>query len=131
MRPVAIVVLAWLASEPASELNHRVSHRRTGMRLHGVHHAAAPRSRFDSNDLIPLVWAAVAMCAMAYGTAHGEWRWLVWAGTGNALYGTSYFFVHDLYIHRRFGWLGTFRTPFLDRLADAHRVHHLYAGEPY
>jgi beta-carotene 3-hydroxylase len=39
--------------------------------------------------------------------------------------------VHDGYIHRRLGVFGTRRIRSLDRLADAHRIHHLYNAAPY
>ena len=49
---------------------------------------------------------------------------------GVTAYGVVYALVHDVYIHRR---LALFRRPVavLDRLAEAHRVHHRYGGEPY
>ena len=46
-------------------------------------------------------------------------------------YGMAYGLVHDGYIHRRLGVFGTRRIPTLDRLADAHRIHHLYNAAPY
>ncbi len=43
----------------------------------------------------------------------------------------AYALVHDGYIHRRLGVFGARRIPALDRLADAHRIHHLYNAAPY
>jgi beta-carotene 3-hydroxylase len=51
-------------------------------------------------------------------------------GVGIAMYGTVYFVIHDLYVHRRARWL-TFRVPYLQRVKKAHMIHHLYGGEPY
>ena len=39
--------------------------------------------------------------------------------------------MHDVYIHGRVGWVRGRRIAVLDRLADAHRIHHLYNGAPY
>jgi beta-carotene 3-hydroxylase len=45
-------------------------------------------------------------------------------------YGLAYLAVHDLYIHRRLPGL-QLRSARLDRLADAHALHHRFGGEPY
>ena len=42
-----------------------------------------------------------------------------------------YALVHDVYIHGRLPLFGGRRVGLLDRLADAHRIHHLYGGESY
>jgi beta-carotene 3-hydroxylase len=49
---------------------------------------------------------------------------------GAAAYGLLYALVHDVYIHRRLPLFGR-RHALLDRLAEAHRIHHLFHGEPY
>ena len=49
---------------------------------------------------------------------------------GVSAYGLLYALVHDVYIHRRLP-LFRRRHALLERLADAHRIHHLYNGEPY
>jgi beta-carotene 3-hydroxylase len=56
---------------------------------------------------------------------------LVPAGVGITLYGAAYALVHDGYIHRRVGWFGDRRVDALERLAEAHRIHHLYNAAPY
>jgi beta-carotene 3-hydroxylase len=42
-----------------------------------------------------------------------------------------YALVHDVYIHGRLGWFRNRRIAAFDRLADAHRIHHLYNAAPY
>jgi beta-carotene 3-hydroxylase len=39
--------------------------------------------------------------------------------------------VHDVYIHDRLPLFRGRTVPVLERLAAAHRIHHLYNGEPY
>ena len=52
------------------------------------------------------------------------------AAIGVSAYGLVYFFVHDLYIHRRARWL-PLRIPFLLEVKKAHAIHHKYGGEPF
>ena len=42
-----------------------------------------------------------------------------------------YALVHDVYIHRRLGWFEGRRIAAFDRLAEAHRIPHLYHAAPY
>jgi beta-carotene 3-hydroxylase len=49
---------------------------------------------------------------------------------GVTLYGAAYALVHDVYAHRR-APLFRHRRAALDRLADAHALHHRFGGEPY
>jgi beta-carotene 3-hydroxylase len=50
---------------------------------------------------------------------------------GVTAYGAVYALVHDVYVHGRLPVFRGRRVPVLDRLAAAHRIHHLFNGEPY
>ena len=67
---------------------------------------------------------------MALGSMVDGLRPLLWAGAGVTLYGAAYLFVHDLYIHRRWARFRWTWGP-LERVREAHRIHHLFGGEPY
>jgi beta-carotene 3-hydroxylase len=129
MIPFVIVVASFALMEGVAYLTHRfVMHGRLGA-WHRSHHR--PRRRtMESNDLYPVVGAVLTIGVMALGATVDRLRPLTWVGTGITLYGAAYLFVHDLYIHRRVASF-TWRCRPLERLREAHRIHHLWAGEPF
>jgi beta-carotene 3-hydroxylase len=120
---------AFVVMEPVTYLTHRFVMHGFGARLHRSHHRPTP-SRWEANDAYPVMFAALAMAATA--AAYQGWtsRLVLGVVVGVTAYGVVYALVHDVYIHRR---LPLFRRPVavLDRLAEAHHVHHRYGGEPY
>jgi beta-carotene 3-hydroxylase len=131
---VAIVAVAFVAMEPATYLAHRFVMHGVGMRLHRSHHRRWPRRRPDdpfleANDAFPVVFAGITMVALAVGFNVDGLSVLLPICGGATLYGAAYAFVHDGYIHSRLPvrW----RSGLLDRLADAHALHHRFGGEPF
>ena len=120
---------AFLGMEGVSYLSHRFLMHGPGMGWHRSHHVPTD-GPFEKNDLYPLTASALAMSAFAVGTSGRQIKPLVLVGCGMTLYGLSYLFVHEVYIHRRLG-SGRWRNGVLERLKEAHRVHHLFGGEPY
>ena len=115
--------------EPATYAMHRwVMHGR-GRALHLSHHRRGSEG-FELNDWYPVLFAALGMLTFAAGASTGQLHLLVPVSLGSAAYGAAYLVVHDLYIHRRVPALSFEWAP-LDRLKAAHRVHHLFNGEPY
>ena len=129
MRALLLVVVSFVLMEGVAYLSHRfVMHGRLGA-WHRSHHR--PRhGAVEGNDLYPAVAAALTITVIAVGTAVEGLRALTWVGTGITLYGVAYLFVHDLYIHRRLASF-TWRWGPLERVREAHRIHHLWAGEPF
>jgi beta-carotene 3-hydroxylase len=133
MPPLLLAALAFVAMEPVAYLAHRrVMHGRgRAAAWHVPHHQDGARSgRFDANDRYPAVMAALTVALMAAGTWVDGWSALVWIGAGITAYGAAYLFVHDLYIHRRIAGFTWVWGP-LERVREAHRIHHLWGGEPY
>jgi beta-carotene 3-hydroxylase len=129
MNPIVLVLLAFALMEPTAYLAHRlVMHGRLGG-WHRGHHQVRT-STFEGNDLYPLVAAGFTVVLIALGTVVDSVSSLVWIGAGITLYGAAYLFVHDLYIHRRVSRF-TWTCGPLERVREAHRIHHLWAGEPY
>ena len=130
MRALGLVVAAFVAMEPVTYAVHRWIMHGPGHPVHRSHHRP-PIGRLETNDLYPVVFAAVVGVALAVGFNVDGWGWLVPAGVGVTLYGAAYGAVHDGHIHGRLRVLARLRWRYLDRLVDAHRIHHLYGGEPY
>ena len=124
-----VAVATFGLMEPATYAMHRWVMHGPGRGLHLSHHRRG-REGFELNDWYPVLFAALGMLAFAAGASVGRIHVLVPVSLGSAAYGAAYLFVHDLYIHRRMAALSFEWSP-LERLKAAHRVHHLFNGEPY
>jgi beta-carotene 3-hydroxylase len=89
--------------------------------LHRSHHEPG-HGPFERNDLVILFYAALSAGACVAG---GAW---LGVGLGIALYGTVYFFLHDVLIHRRLRWFGKPSGWYLRALDIAHKTHHATRG---
>jgi beta-carotene 3-hydroxylase len=127
-----LAIAALVAMEPVTAATHRLVMHGRGMVWHRSHHR--PRrpddGTFERNDLFPIVFAAATIVVMAIGTAVSSLHPLVPITIGVTAYGAGYLFVHELYIHRRWSRFRLRLAP-LDRLADAHELHHRFGAEPY
>ncbi len=129
MRFVVIVTGSFVAMEFVSYLAHRFVYHGIGWIFHKSHHE--PRNGvFERNDVFPLFFASLAIGMMAFGLANPQRADIVALSIGISTYGMIYFFIHDLYVHRRVPWL-KLRIPFLRKLKRAHAIHHAYGAEPY
>jgi beta-carotene 3-hydroxylase len=126
---LVLAAVSFVGMEGVTYLAHRFLMHGPGIGWHRSHHQRRAGT-FERNDLYPVTFAAVTVVAMAVGASVEGAAGLVPVGAGVTAYGAAYLFVHDLYIHRRLPALRA-RWAVLDRLAAAHRVHHLYGGEPY
>ena len=90
--------------------------------LHRDHHQKEP-GFFEKNDAFFLIFAIPSWLLIMTGLMDGvEVR--VWIGAGIAVYGFTYFVVHDVFIHRRFKWFKQSDHPYLRAIRKAHKVHH-------
>ena len=130
-----VAVAAFVAMEPVTAATHRWVMHGIGERLHRSHHrspsADRPPSRFETNDWYPVIFAALVNVGFYAGLNWDGFAGLVPVGVGVTAYGMSYALVHDVYIHGRLGSFAQGRIAAFDRLADAHRIHHLYNEAPY
>lgn len=130
MRSVLIIAIAFVIMEPVTYAAHRWVMHGIGERLHRSHHRPGSTG-WEANDLYPVMFAGVVVAGMALGFNVDGLGDLVAVGVGITLYGAAYALVHDVYIHRRVGGWRPPTNRVGDHLAEAHRVHHLYNGEPY
>jgi beta-carotene 3-hydroxylase len=129
---IAVVagLVAFVAMEPAAAGFHRgVMHGR-GWLWHRSHHAKVPGS-LETNDLFPLLFAALTVIGMAVTESHG-YKMLFGALVGVTGYGLAYGLVHDVCTHGRF----TRRRPvvpgrLLRWVATCHAIHHRTGSAPY
>ncbi len=128
MSSTLVILIAFVAMEAVSYLAHRFVMHGFGMGWHRSHHRRSV-SRFEKNDLFPVIFAGGTILAMTAGTTLPSLGLLYTVGIGVTLYGAAYAFVHDVYIHARLGRLP--EVGLFEWLKESHRIHHLFGGEPY
>ena len=128
MHPVLTGLLSFAVMELVSYLAHRYVYHGIGWVFHKSHHTKR-EGMFELNDIFPMIFSTIAIALMLWGFEAGL-DTIVAAAVGVSAYGMVYFFIHDLYIHRRAKWL-PLRIPFLLEVKKAHAIHHKYGGEPY
>ena len=127
---VLAAFVAFVLMEPITAATHRFVMHGVGRRLHRSHHVPTG-ARFERNDLFPVMFASIVMLGMWAGFNSDGLEVLVPIGVGVTLYGAAYALVHDGWIHQRVGWFANRRVATLDRLAEAHRMHHRHNGAPF
>jgi len=126
---VLIAAVSFVLMEPVTYCSHRFVMHGLAERVHRSHHRPQGR-RWEANDVFPVVFGSFAMLATLAAYRGLTGRWVLAVVVGVTLYGAAYALVHDVYIHRRLPLVRR-RIALLERLAAAHRIHHLYQGEPF
>ena len=126
---LVVCTASFLAMEAVSYLVHRFVYHGFLWMIHRSHHTKR-KGPFEMNDVFPVVFAALTILLMWFGFSSPGGGTLLPVTSGMTLYGCVYFFIHDLYVHRRIKSIH-FRLPFLLALKKAHAVHHRHGGEPY
>lgn len=95
--------------------------------LHRDHHQKG-KSWFERNDAFFLIFAIPSWLCIMFGMMNGN-DFRVWIGAGIAVYGATYFLVHDVFIHQRFKLLRRADHPYFMAIRKAHKVHHKHLGK--
>jgi beta-carotene 3-hydroxylase len=127
---ILIGVAAFVVMEPITAATHRWIMHGIGEFLHRSHHRQSDTG-WEANDWYPVMFAAIVNLALFAGFNWDGFGSLVPAAVGVTLYGAAYALVHDVYIHGRLDLFRGRRIRALDRLAAAHRIHHLYNAAPF
>lgn len=121
-------ILLFLATVAAMEGVAYVAHRwvmhGAGWFLHESHHR--PRhGRWELNDLYAVIFALPSIALLLGGAQLGWWPGCIWIGAGIAAYGAIYFGFHDVIVHQRIPTRYLPRSPYMKRIVQAHRLHHV------
>jgi len=95
--------------------------------LHKDHHQHEP-GFFERNDVFFLIYAIPSWLLIMTGMMDGA-QIRVFIGFGIAMYGLTYFLVHDVFIHRRFSWLKRTDNAYFRAIRKAHKVHHKHLNK--
>ena len=117
-----IVVGTFLFMEFVAWATHKYVMHGFLWKIHEDHHSRGP-GILEKNDLFLLIFAIPSWLLIMFGLMF-KIEFLVWIGVGIAVYGVSYFLVHDVFIHRRLSWFRNSKNVYLQAIRKAHKVHH-------
>lgn len=116
-----LFVLAFIGTELFSWFIHKYIMHGFLWRIHRTHHE--PNHKFfELNDLFSAFFASISMVLIVLGAENFDGRF--WIGLGIAVYGMTYFVLHDMFIHRRIKFFGRTKNSFLQSILKAHQAHH-------
>ncbi len=95
--------------------------------LHEDHHIP-PDHVLQKNDWFALMFAVPSVTLIFVGTLYSSPISLS-IGIGILLYGMAYFFVHDIYVHRRIKIFQNLDNTYLRAIRIAHKMHHKHIGK--
>jgi beta-carotene 3-hydroxylase len=95
--------------------------------FHKDHHQHEP-GFFEKNDVFFLIFAVPSWLCIMLGMMNNNF-YVAAIGFGIAIYGLSYFLVHDVFIHQRFKWFRDSKNSYLLALRKAHKIHHKHLGK--
>ncbi|WP_194973402.1 sterol desaturase family protein [Aquiflexum lacus] len=121
MYAIIFIVLGFAAMEFSGWFIHKYIMHGPLWGIHKTHHQPS-KSFFELNDLFSLLFGSVAVLLIFLGVGKFDFRF--WMGVGISLYGISYFFIHDVLVHRRIKWFDRPKSNFLQGIFKAHQAHH-------
>lgn len=124
---IAIVVATFFFMEFMAWFTHKYVMHGLMWYFHKDHHQHEP-GFFEKNDVFFLIFAIPSWLCIMLGLMNAN-LYVVSIGAGIAVYGLSYFLMHDIFIHQRFKWFRNSNNFYLLALRKAHKIHHKHLGK--
>ena len=122
-----VMLLSFIGMEFMAWATHKFLMHGTMWYFHEDHHDLKEHI-IERNDVFFLIYAIPSWLCIMLGMMANNYV-PVWIGYGIALYGFTYFMIHDVYIHRRFKWLRDIDHPYFMAIRKAHKIHHKHTGK--
>ena len=124
MKEILIILITFVAMEGVAWLAHRFIMHGFLWVLHEDHHKKNPSRVLEKNDYFFVIFAVPAIICFAVGRYVPAVHFLMFVGSGITIYGAAYFFVHDVFIHRRLPFLSNSNNVYLRAIRKGHKMHH-------
>jgi beta-carotene 3-hydroxylase len=92
-------------------------------RWHKSHHTAH-NHLLERNDWFAVIFRLPSIGLFYYGSMVTYNPYLLAVGVGILCYGIFYLVFHDIIVHQRITWRPRKRSKYLERMINAHYVHH-------
>jgi len=90
---------------------------------HKSHHTVHDEA-LERNDLFALVFSIPSIFLFYYFSLVTYNPYILAVAVGIFCYGLFYFIFHDIIVHQRISWRPSRRSRYLQRMINAHYVHH-------
>lgn len=121
MNAIFFTILGFAAMEFSGWFIHKYIMHGPLWHIHKTHHQSS-KTFFELNDIFSFLFGSIAIALIILGLSSLDYRF--WMGIGITIYGMSYFFLHDILIHRRLKWFSRPKNTFLKGIFKAHQAHH-------
>ncbi|KAA0992523.1 sterol desaturase family protein [Dyadobacter aurulentus] len=118
-----ITFAAFIGMECIAWLAHKYLMHGALWFLHHDHHQRDDGDFFEKNDYFFVIFATPGILFLTIGL-NQDLNYLFWIGLGITIYGFTYFFVHDIFIHQRFKLFRNTDSVYLRAIRRAHKMHH-------
>ncbi len=124
---ILILIGTFFLTEFAAWSSHKFAMHGFMWYFHKDHHQGKA-GFFERNDVFFLIFAIPSWLGIMLGLMYKQYGF-VWMGFGIMAYGFTYFFIHDVFIHRRFKWIREINTPYFLAIRRAHKMHHKHLNK--
>lgn len=118
-----IVFITFILMEGATWLIHKYIMHGFLWSLHRDHHDHSNDGNLERNDWFFVIFAVPTIILLYIGVKN-SFNPAFYIGLGIFLYGMSYFFVHDIFIHQRVKIFRHTKNPYFLAIRRAHKQHH-------
>jgi beta-carotene 3-hydroxylase len=123
-----VLITTFIAMEGVAWFSHKYIMHGFLWNLHKDHHKKDHNSWFERNDFFFVFYAIVSAVFMILWGEYNFWPGFPIA-LGIFLYGLTYFFVHDIFIHQRFKWFRNANNRYARGIRRAHKIHHKHLNK--
>lgn len=120
-----LFLAAFAGMEGVAYLTHKYLMHGPLWSLHESHHVPH-EGGLERNDLFGVFFAIPSIVLIWIGTR--SFPPALWIGLGMTAYGAAYFLFHDVIVHRRVKVGFKPHEGYLQRITQAHRMHHATRG---
>jgi beta-carotene 3-hydroxylase len=120
---VLIVISTFLFWEFIAWFTHKYVMHGFLWRWHKSHHTVHDHV-LERNDLFAILFSLPCIGLLYYATVVNYNPYLISVGIGIFCYGLFYFIFHDIIVHQRIKWRPEKKSRYLQRIINAHYVHH-------
>lgn len=123
-----ITLIAFFLMEAVAWLTHKYVMHGFLWTIHKDHHKKETYGFFEKNDYFFLIFAIPGIAGLFFGMQN-DYNYLFWIGLGITIYGFTYFFVHEIFIHQRIKWIRNIDNSYFKGIRRAHKIHHKHLGK--